>query len=36
MDLAYSKRHARRAVEIASVLDANTGKPLQLVVQERF
>jgi ATP-dependent protease HslVU (ClpYQ) peptidase subunit len=36
MDLAYSKRHARRAVEIASVLDANTNKPLQLVVQERF
>jgi len=36
MDLAYSKRHARKAVEIASVLDANTNKPLQLVVQERF
>ena len=36
MDLAYAKRHARRAVEIASVLDANTGKPLQLVVQERL
>jgi len=36
MDLAYSKRHARRAVEIASVLDANTNKPLQLVVQERM
>jgi len=36
MDLTYAKRHARRAVEIASVLDANTNKPLQLVVQERF
>jgi len=36
MELAYAKRHARRAVEIASVLDANTGKPLQLVVQERL
>ena len=36
MDLAYAKRHARKAVEIASVLDANTGKPIQLVVQERF
>jgi 20S proteasome alpha/beta subunit len=36
IDLAYAKRHARKAVEIASVLDANTGKPLQLVVQERF
>ena len=36
VDLAYAKRHARRAVEIASVLDANTGKPLQLVVQERM
>jgi ATP-dependent protease HslVU (ClpYQ) peptidase subunit len=30
MELAYAKRHARKAVEIASVLDANTGKPLQL------
>jgi len=36
MDLAYAKRHARKAVEIASMLDANTGKPIQLVVQERF
>ena len=36
MDVAYAKRHARKAVEIASVLDANTGKPLQLVVQERL
>jgi len=36
MELAYAKRHARKAVEIASVLDANTGKPLQLVVQERI
>ncbi len=36
MELEYAKRHARKAVEIASVLDANTGKPLQLVVQERM
>ena len=36
MDLAFAKRHARRAVEIASVLDSNTNKPLQLVVQERM
>ena len=36
MELDYVKRHARKAVEIASMLDANTGKPLQLVVQERF
>jgi hypothetical protein len=36
MELAYAKRHARKAVEIAAVLDANTGKPLQLVVQERM
>lgn len=36
MDLAFSKRHAQRAVEIASVLDANTNKPLQLVIQERM
>ncbi len=36
MELAYAKRHARKAVEIASVLDANTGKPIQLVVQERM
>ena len=36
MDLDYIKRHARRAVEIASVLDSNTGKPLQLVVQEKL
>ena len=36
MDVAYAKRHARKALEIASVLDANTGKPLQLVVQERM
>lgn len=36
MDLDYMKRHARRAVEIASVLDSNTGKPLQLVVQEKL
>lgn len=36
MDLAFTKRHARKAVEIASVLDSNTSKPLQLVVQERL
>jgi len=36
VELNYSKRHARRAVDIASVLDANTGKPLQLMVQERI
>jgi len=36
MELAYAKRHAKKAVEIASMLDANTGKPIQLVVQERF
>ena len=36
MELAYAKRHARKAVDVASVLDANTGKPLQLVVQERL
>jgi len=36
VDLAYAKRHARKAVEIASVLDSNTNKPLQLVVQERM
>jgi len=36
MELDYAKRHAKRAVEIASMLDANTGKPIQLVVQERF
>jgi 20S proteasome alpha/beta subunit len=35
IELDYAKRHARKAVEIASVLDANTGKPLQFVVQER-
>jgi 20S proteasome alpha/beta subunit len=36
MELDYAKRHAKKAVEIASMLDANTGKPIQLVVQERF
>jgi len=36
MDVEYAKRHARKAVEIASVLDSNTGKPIQLVVQERI
>jgi 20S proteasome alpha/beta subunit len=36
MELAYAKRHARKAVEIAAVLDSNTNKPLQLVVQERM
>lgn len=35
MELEYAKRHARKAVEIAAVLDSNTNKPLQLVVQER-
>ena len=35
-DIAYAKRHARKSVDIASVLDSNTGKPLQLVVQERI
>jgi ATP-dependent protease HslVU (ClpYQ) peptidase subunit len=29
------ERHARRAVEIASVLDVNTCPPIQLVTQER-
>jgi 20S proteasome alpha/beta subunit len=36
MELAYAKRHARKAVEIATVLDSNSSKPLQLVVQEKF
>ena len=36
IELDYAKRHARKAVEIASVLDSNTGKPLQFVVQERM
>ena len=36
MELEYAKRHALKAVNIASVLDANTGLPLQLVVQERL
>jgi ATP-dependent protease HslVU (ClpYQ) peptidase subunit len=35
-DLAYAKRHALRAVEIASILDTNSSKPLQLVVQDRL
>jgi len=35
LKVAEAKRRARKAVEIASVLDVNTGKPLQLVVQER-
>jgi len=35
LELDEAKRLARKAVEIASVLDVNTGKPLQLVVQER-
>ena len=35
MELEYATKHARKAVDIASVLDANTGKPLQLVIQER-
>lgn len=30
-----SERHARRAVEIASVLDVNTCPPIQLVVQHK-
>jgi 20S proteasome alpha/beta subunit len=36
VELGYAKRHARKAVEIASVLDVNTGKPLQLVVQDKL
>ena len=36
MELDYAKRHARKAVEIASVLDTNTSKPLQFAVQERM
>ena len=36
IEVDYAKRHARKAVEIASMLDSNTGKPLQLVVQERL
>ena len=36
MELEYAKRHARKSVDIASVLDVNTSKPLQLVVQERL
>lgn len=36
IEVDYAKRHARKAVEIASMLDSNTGKPLQLVVQERM
>jgi 20S proteasome alpha/beta subunit len=36
LELEDAKRLARKAVEIASVLDVNTGKPLQLVVQERI
>jgi ATP-dependent protease HslVU (ClpYQ) peptidase subunit len=36
MELDYVQRHIRKAVDIASVLDTNTGKPLQLVVQERL
>jgi 20S proteasome alpha/beta subunit len=35
LELEDAKRLARKAVEIASVLDVNTGKPLQLLVQER-
>ena len=31
----YPERHARRAVEIASVLDVNTHEPVQLVTQRR-
>lgn len=36
IEIDYAKRHARKAVEIASMLDSNTGKPLQLVIQERM
>ena len=36
VEVEYARRHARKAVEIASVLDANTGKPLQFVIQERI
>ena len=36
MELNYGIRHARKAVDIASVLDTNTGKPLQFAVQERI
>jgi 20S proteasome alpha/beta subunit len=35
MELAYAKRHAQKAADVASVLDGNSGKPLQLVVQGR-
>lgn len=35
IEIDKAKRLARKAVDIASVLDVNTGKPLQLVVQER-
>jgi ATP-dependent protease HslVU (ClpYQ) peptidase subunit len=34
--LAASKSVARKAIEIASVLDVNTSPPVQLVVQERI
>jgi ATP-dependent protease HslVU (ClpYQ) peptidase subunit len=33
---ASSKSVARKAIEIASVLDVNTSPPVQLVVQERI
>jgi len=36
MQVDWAERHARKAVEIASVLDSNTGLPIQLVRQERF
>lgn len=36
MELEYAKRHTCKAVDIAAVLDVNTNKPLQLVVQERM
>ena len=35
IEIDYAKRHLRKAVDIASVLDSNTGKPIQLVIQER-
>ena len=34
--LAASKSVARKAIEIASVLDVNTAPPVQLVIQERI
>ena len=34
-DAVTAERHARKAVEIASVLDVNTHQPIQLVVQRK-